>query len=664
MYRYASQLMGSSALGMLVAFCPAAAAAQEAETATPLKPVVISNETEGEQSASRNETTVDAEQLKRDKTSKLDDILRSIAGVFTRVNAQQPGVAVNIRGFEGSGRVNMSIDGARQNFRFTGHEAGGFTYVDPNLLAGIDVLRGAVTTTGGGALAGTVNFRTLDVDDILYGDKKWGGMARLSWGSNGVGFSEMLSGAARTDKVGVIAAVSKRDSNNYKNGDGDYVAHSGQDLTSGLFKVNYSNNDDQTLSLGGVFYTNDFYANSYYQTLDNRTVTAKYHFDPDSELIDLRINGYYNETKMEYTGGTGSYVGRVIRDQGVGFDVSNVSLVDFGDVAVKSVNGIEFFHDDVTAEDGGVNPADGTSYSGGVFSENSFSYGRFDLTGGLRYNFYSLEGSGYLNSEYYDVDISEGSVDPKFTVAVNATDWLQPYVTWSRSMRAPTLQETMLGGSHPGSSSTSSYAPNPDLEPETQQGWDLGVNFHRQGVLRAGDRLTARANYFIMDVDNYIAARYSSSLGKYQYVNIEGTTRVQGVELEANYDNDFMFAGISYTHTDSDLPSQQPGLGASQYMPDDVVSVTGGAKFLQQKLTVGAKYSYVSGGLVSDFSGTASQDGDPYSLVDVFSTYKFNERVDLTLKVTNLFNESYTPFLSTNGTGQGRTFYIATQVSF
>ena len=659
MYRYASHLMGSTAVGLLVAFCPAVAVAEEAETTTPLKPVVISNETDGEQSASRNETSIDAEQLKRDKTSKLDDILRSIAGVFTRVNAQQPGVAVNIRGFEGSGRVNMSIDGARQNFRFTGHEAGGFTYVDPNLLAGIDVLRGAVTTTGGGALAGTVNFRTLDVDDILYGDKKWGGMGRLSWGSNGVGFSEMLSGAARTDKVGVIAAVSKRDSNNYKNGDGDYVAHSGQDLTSGLFKVNYSNNDDQSLSLGGVFYTNDFYANSYYQTLDNRTVTAKYHYDPDSELIDLRINGYYNETKMEYTGGTGSYVGRVIRDQGAGFDISNVSLV-----SVRSVNGIEFFHDDVTAESGGVNPADGTSYSGGVFSENSFSYGIFDLTGGLRYNFYSLEGSGYLNNAYYDVDISEGSVDPKLTVAVNATDWLQPYVTWSRSMRAPTLQETMLGGDHPGSSSTSSYAPNPDLEPETQQGWDIGVNFHRQGVWRVGDRLTARANYFIMDVDNYIAARYSSSLGKYQYVNIEGTTRVQGLELEANYDNDFMFAGISYTHTDSDLPSQQPGLGASQYMPDDVVSVMGGAKFLQQKLTVGAKYSYVSGGLVSDFSGTASQDGDPYSLVDVFSTYRFNEKVDLTLKVTNLFNETYTPFLSTTGSGQGRTFYVATQVKF
>ena len=27
-----------------------------------------------------------------------------------------------------------------------------------------------------------------------------------------------------------------------------------------------------------------------------------------------------------------------------------------------------------------------------------------------------------------------------------AVDWLQPYVTYSRTMRAPTLQETMVGG--------------------------------------------------------------------------------------------------------------------------------------------------------------------------------------------------------------------------
>ena len=83
------------------------------------------------------------------------DVLRAMPGTFTRESPQNPGVAVNIRGLEGSGRVNMMIDGVRQNFRFTGHEAQGFAYVDPALLAGVDIARGAVSTVGGaGALVG------------------------------------------------------------------------------------------------------------------------------------------------------------------------------------------------------------------------------------------------------------------------------------------------------------------------------------------------------------------------------------------------------------------------------------------------------------------------------------------------------------------------------
>ena len=98
---------------------------------------------------------------------RLDDVVRSMPGTFTRESTKNPGIAVNIRGFEGPGRVNMMVDGVRQNFRFTGHEASGFAYVDP-LSGRHRDQRGAVSTVGGaGALAGTANFRTIDVQDVL-----------------------------------------------------------------------------------------------------------------------------------------------------------------------------------------------------------------------------------------------------------------------------------------------------------------------------------------------------------------------------------------------------------------------------------------------------------------------------------------------------------------
>jgi hemoglobin/transferrin/lactoferrin receptor protein len=244
MRSYAHALMAGSAIGMVLICLHSPALAQsEDNRTTVLKKITITGE-DDESSPGTNKTTVKQDRIKQDGGRKLDDILRTISGVFTRENAQQAGVAVNVRGFEGSGRVNMSIDGVRQNFRFTGHEAAGFTYVDPNLLGGIDTTRGGVITTGGGALAGTVNFRTLEIDDVLAPGQQYGGLGRLSWGSNGVGFSEMLAGGVRYGVADFVGAISKRDSSDYKDGNGNVVADTGQDLVSGLFKANFGIGED------------------------------------------------------------------------------------------------------------------------------------------------------------------------------------------------------------------------------------------------------------------------------------------------------------------------------------------------------------------------------------------------------------------------------------
>lgn len=590
---------------------------------------------------------------------KIDDTLRNEPGVFTRINGSQPGVAVNIRGFEGSGRVNMMIDGVRQNFRFTGHEASGFTYVDQNLLAEIDVTRGATTGVGGSGLSGSVNFRTLGVNDIVDEGKQWGVLGRASWGSNGVGFSEMLAGGARIDAMGIAAAISRRDSNSYKNGDGIRQPNTGQELTSGLFKTEFGFGEDHHLALGGVFYKNDFAANSYDQTLKNNTLTANYRYNPsDNDLIDLRVNAHYNETSMRYNKGLNAYAtyaGREITDKGLGFDVSNTSNFTVSDVSIAWKNGVEYFHDKIssTKDKAGVNPSNGKNSSGAVFTEAKFSYGIVDVTTGLRYNFFKLDGDANDGSKL--VDRSINALDPKITLAVNATDWLQPYVTYSHSMRPPTLQETMLGGAH-----NMSMIPNPYLEPEKQRGWEIGFNIAKNDVFLADDSLSLKANYYDMRVENYIAAR--STPNGMQYVNLDGKSNVRGFEFEANYDARFAFAGISYAHTKTNMPAQTPGAGASQYTPDDVVTLTAGTRFLEEKLTTGVRYNYVSGGKNATYTGTERTKS--YALVDVFANYKFTENVDLTLKVNNVFNKQYKPALSTSGDGQGRTFMVATQFKF
>jgi hemoglobin/transferrin/lactoferrin receptor protein len=623
---------------------------------------------------------------------RLDSVVRSMPGTFTRESTSNPGIAVNIRGFEGQGRVNMMVDGVRQNFRFTGHEASGFAYVDPQLLAGIEIQRGAVSTVGGaGALAGTANFRTIDVQDVLKPGANMGALTSISWGSNGLGWSEMGAGAMRSGNVSVMGAISHHDESDYKNGDGQTVPYTSEDLWSGLFKAHFDLAPDERLSFQAMRYNNDFVANSYDQTLRSDLYKASYALRPtDNALVDFRANVSLNNVEMKY----GSYFnpstpptiepaeGRVIEDQGLGVDASNTSRFLLGSVVVTSNYGFEYYRDDVDTSNGGVNPT-GVSELASGFSQTTFSYGIWDLIGGLRYQEFNLDGQTTLTSGNpfglpagdYAIDNSESSWDPKVTLAAQVLPWLQPYVTYSQSMRAPTIGETLMTGVHPYFPPyyVLEFVPNPFLVPESQKGWEFGFNVKQDGVFAPKDKVRIKADYYTQKVENYITSCVTStftppfSQRDYAFFcNNFGTTDLQGVEVQGEYDVGYAFAQAAYTYTHSKIPQQSNGLGAESYMPDHVFSITGGLRFLDERLVVGMRGTFVS---QTDIGGGNFEDA--YSLADFFSTYKAYDGLDLGLTVTNLFDRAYTPALSTVppgdtdvDTGRGRTFLLTTRAQF
>lgn len=639
----------------------------------------------------------------------VQDVLRAMPGVSTGDDPNNPGIAVNIRGFEGQGRVNMSIDGVRQNFRITGHTAQGFAYVDPLLLASIEVQRGAVSGPGGaGALAGSADMRTLDVDDVLKPGKDYGALTSLTWGSNGVGFSEMGAGAIRSGNISIIGAISKHDQDDYENGNGQRVPYTDQDLISGLAKVHIKIDPAQEVSFGTVLYNNDFTANSYNQSLDSKIYTANYVYNPAAnDLVNFHANFYGSDVKMRYFSGIDSSAtaaGRNIEDLGLGFDVSNTSLFNLGGIFVKSTYGYEYFHDDVDAtngldptQGGGVNPT-GQSTVRGAFSETTFSKSIFDFIVGLRYDDYNLNGSGvvdphapdFLGPGYpiplppgidagpFHVDNSYGAFSPKFTLAAKPAEWFQPYVTWSNSFRAPTISETLLDGTHPASGFEPNFFPNPFLQPEKQKGWEFGFNSKMDRIFLPGDSFRFKGDYYTMDVDNYISASCAVvdpifGLVNCFYANNPGTSKVEGVELQGTYDAGYFFAGLSYSHNHTTLPSQTDGLGLHSYLPGDVATITGGLRFFDERLTIGARAYITSKSQKGDVN---VNPGDPlfydgYTTYDFFSDYKLTDDVDVALTVTNLTDLAYTPALSALGTGlspvetgRGRTFLLTTRAKF
>ena len=154
------------------------------------------------------------------------DVLRSMPGTSTTENPQNAGLAVNIRGFEGSGRVNMMIDGVRQNFRFTAHEAKGFAYRRSGVAGrrghharrGIDGgWRGCAGRRGKPAYAGRGRHRQAGQHDRRH---------ELAQLRHQRGRLERDAGGRRQGRRHRMAgAISHHEPNNYKNGDGVTVPY-------------------------------------------------------------------------------------------------------------------------------------------------------------------------------------------------------------------------------------------------------------------------------------------------------------------------------------------------------------------------------------------------------------------------------------------------------
>ncbi len=160
-------------------------------------------------------------------------------GVKFQQRADDPGIAINIRGLQDFGRVAVVVDGARQNFQRTGHNADGLVYLDPELIAGVDVVRGPVANIyGSGAIGGVASFRTIDVDDILKPGEKFGGQVHgLHWLQPGAGHRvRLLRGAAHAQCRFLVGATGRTQSD-YKDGHGNIVPNSHFNVSTGDWKV-------------------------------------------------------------------------------------------------------------------------------------------------------------------------------------------------------------------------------------------------------------------------------------------------------------------------------------------------------------------------------------------------------------------------------------------
>ena len=133
---------------------------------------------------------ISREQLDNRPARHAADILEQTPGVYSSVSQQDPALSVNIRGIQDYGRVNMNIDGMRQNFMKSGHgQRHGVMYIDPEILSSVVIEKGATSGMGGaGVIGGVATFNTVNASDFLEPGKELGGQIRAMTGDNGTQF--------------------------------------------------------------------------------------------------------------------------------------------------------------------------------------------------------------------------------------------------------------------------------------------------------------------------------------------------------------------------------------------------------------------------------------------------------------------------------------------
>lgn len=165
----------------------------------------------------RSVSVISREQMDNRPARHAADILEQTTGAYSSVSQQDPALSVNIRGIQDYGRVNMNIDGMRQNFQKSGHgQRNGTMYIDSELLSGVTIDKG---TTGGmgsaGTLGGIATFNTVSASDFLAPGKELGGKLHASTGDNGTHFIGSSILALGNETGDILLAASERHLGDY-----------------------------------------------------------------------------------------------------------------------------------------------------------------------------------------------------------------------------------------------------------------------------------------------------------------------------------------------------------------------------------------------------------------------------------------------------------------
>jgi hemoglobin/transferrin/lactoferrin receptor protein len=658
-------------------------------------------------------SVVTLEQIQGLQPSRLSDIFYNVPGVSFQERGDDPSTVINIRGLQDFGRVAVVVDGARQNYQRTGHNANGSFFLDPELIGSVDVVRGPTANVyGSGAIGGVVSFRTKDINDVVRPGERWGVDMTGSGGTNSARGLGSIFGGVRVDpNLDIFGGALYRTQGNYKDGNGTEIGNTGNDIAAALMKLTVRPAEGHEVKLGGVFQDYQYSigqfnrgpvataaqralfqgSSVYASTAKNTMGTVSWKYSkPEDMLFDWNASFYGNRTENDQLktahlsstpsvfcgGGFGNNVSGCVGDRRsylidtVGTDVYNTTRFNVGDWRNAATYGFDVFQDKVRTSDSRGNsnittPGGERTVSGGFFQlKNNYSTW-LEVVSAIRYDHYDLDSR--------TVSTGGDRFSPKITVGVTPVAGFTPYISYAEGYRAPSITETLIAGEHAtgggppffpcpgGTVGLFCFLPNPGLRPEVGKNKEVGVNLKYDNIFNAGDSFRGKINVFRNDITDFIDLVGSTPIPPilfptpglfsqfFQYRNI-AQARIEGLEVETLYDAGLWYVGVAGHLIQGKNVATNVGLAT---ITPRKLSTTGGVRLLDRRLILAAQWaSFGPNNNVP--AGYLPSTG--YDLINLYLTWNATKDITFTASIDNLLNQYYRPYAipgsSTDGTTQ------------
>ncbi|WP_158259933.1 TonB-dependent hemoglobin/transferrin/lactoferrin family receptor [Phyllobacterium phragmitis] len=573
----------------------ASAGAQDANKQEPieLKPIVV----KGAKQTGIDAPTVLTERITRKELQERQvDRIEDIGRLDPGINYSRTSDSINIRGL-GDNRVLTTIDGIRVPWLDDGARGvkGGISSIDFDTLSTLDIIQGADSSLfGSGALGGVVSLRTLNPEDLLTEGKNWGSLTKGSYDSADRSWNINQALAARANNTYILFQGGYRAGDERENmGDiGGFGATRTEknpaeyDQNNLLFKLHQHVDGGHRFGFTAERFdldedmdkynasTGTYEAGSFKEakTRKRERISATYDYDGsgDAWLDQASVILYW----QRLTQGDDSSAWRdsapigvyrrdnTMEETDVGINAVGLKAVEFGGYTHTFKFGMDGYLSSVKQQALGedncdiawtftcsflhTNQAEMPKVEGGtigLFVEDQISLydDRLRITPGLRFDWYERNPQDTplyeVNPGFtgYPPDSSDSKFSPKLRAEWDAADNVILYAQWAQAFRAPSSTELYMTYGGPG---TYINFGNPDLKPETSNGFDIGAKF---GDDQFGGSVSIYNNYYknFIDTVSMTAAEAGVPPGMFpmgitKYVN-RGHVQIYGAEAKAHY---------------------------------------------------------------------------------------------------------------------------------